>query len=211
MSHPLNIVVIDDHPLMRKGIIQYLSVDPQFKVVGEANNGAQGLEVCSELEPDIVLLDLNMKGLSGLDTLKLLRENQITSTIIILTVSDAKQDVIRLINAGADGYLLKDMEPEQLHIQLRKAANGEQVMSESLRPFLQCLNENDEFDSKLAALTKRERQTLAEIAKGSSNREVANRLNITEGTVKVHVKSLLKKMQAKSRVELTVMYLEHSS
>ncbi len=80
MSHPLNIVVIDDHPLMRKGIIQYLSVDPQFKVVGEANNGAQGLEVCSELEPDIVLLDLNMKGLSGLDTLKLLRENQITST-----------------------------------------------------------------------------------------------------------------------------------
>ncbi len=128
-----------------------------------------------------------------------------------MTVSDAKQDVIRLINAGADGYLLKDMEPEQLHIQLRKAANGEQVMSESLRPFLQCLNENDEFDSKLAALTKRERQTLAEIAKGSSNREVANRLNITEGTVKVHVKSLLKKMQAKSRVELTVMYLEHSS
>ncbi|GDY25735.1 MULTISPECIES: two-component system response regulator NarL [unclassified Agarivorans] len=209
MSDPINIIVVDDHPLMRKGIVQFLSIEPDFNVVAEAGSGAQAVELCTELEPDVVLLDLNMKGLSGLDTLKLLREKQVSSTIIILTVSDSKQDVIKLINAGADGYLLKDMEPEQLHEQLKQAAAGKQVLSEELLPYLNCLHENDEFAEKLATVTKRELQTLNEIAKGASNREVASSLKITEGTVKVHVKSLLRKLNAKSRVELTVMYLEH--
>ncbi len=209
MSQAIKIVVVDDHPLMRKGIVQFLNIEPGFEVVAEAGSGAQAVEMCTELEPDIVLLDLNMKGLSGLDTLKLLREKNISSTIIILTVSDAKQDVIKLINAGADGYLLKDMEPEQLHEQLKLAAAGQQVLSDELLPYLNCLHENDEFADKLETVTKRELQTLNEIAKGASNREVADKLRITEGTVKVHVKSLLRKLNAKSRVELTVMYLEH--
>ncbi|MGY5449503.1 two-component system response regulator NarL [Agarivorans sp. MS3-6] len=209
MSNTISILVVDDHPLMRKGIVQFLSIEPDFNVIAEAGSGAQAVELCNELEPDVILLDLNMKGLSGLDTLKLLREKQISSTIIILTVSDAKQDVIKLINAGADGYLLKDMEPEQLHEQLKKAAAGQQVLSDELLPYLNCLHENDEFADKLATVTKRELQTLNEIAKGASNREVASSLKITEGTVKVHVKSLLRKLNAKSRVELTVMYLEH--
>jgi two-component system nitrate/nitrite response regulator NarP len=209
MSDPINILVVDDHPLMRKGIVQFLSIEPEFNVVAEAGSGALAVELCNELEPDVVLLDLNMKGLSGLDTLKLLREKQVSSTIIILTVSDSKQDVINLINAGADGYLLKDMEPEQLHEQLKQAAAGKQVLSEELMPFLSCLHETDEFAEKLESVTKRELQTLNEIAKGASNREVASTLKITEGTVKVHVKSLLRKLNAKSRVELTVMYLEH--
>ncbi|WP_427983694.1 two-component system response regulator NarL [Agarivorans sp.] len=209
MNQAIKIVVVDDHPLMRKGIVQFLNIEPEFQVVAEAGSGAQAVEICCELEPDIVLLDLNMKGLSGLDTLKLLREKNISSTIIILTVSDAKQDVIKLINAGADGYLLKDMEPEQLHEQLKLAAAGQQVLSDELLPYLNCLHENDEFAEKLETVTKRELQTLNEIAKGASNREVADKLRITEGTVKVHVKSLLRKLNAKSRVELTVMYLEH--
>ncbi|GGA95167.1 response regulator [Agarivorans gilvus] len=209
MNQAIKIVVVDDHPLMRKGIVQFLNIEPGFEVVAEAGSGAQAVEICSELEPDIVLLDLNMKGLSGLDTLKLLREKNISSTIIILTVSDAKQDVIKLINAGADGYLLKDMEPEQLHEQLKLAAAGQQVLSDELLPYLNCLHESDEFANKLETVTKRELQTLNEIAKGASNREVADKLRITEGTVKVHVKSLLRKLNAKSRVELTVMYLEH--
>ncbi len=204
----LSVVVVDDHPLMRKGIVQLLSLEPDFNILGEASNGTQALAICKEQEPDLVLLDLNMKGMSGLDTLNALRDEGITSRIIILTVSDAKQDVITLINQGADGYLLKDTEPDDLLGQLKLAAKGQQVITDSIRPYLECLEEFDNTRKRLESLTKRELQILQEIARGCSNREVADNLHISEGTVKVHVKSLLKKLVVKSRVEAAVLYLE---
>lgn len=203
-----SILVVDDHPLMRKGIVQLLALEDNFEVVGEASNGADAIAMARSDEPDLILLDLNMKGLSGLDTLRAMRDEEITSRVVILTVSDARQDVVALLKAGADGYLLKDTEPEILLAQLEEVMSGKQILSEPLRPFLENLYETDHLQEKLESLTRREMQILREIAKGMSNKQVASVLHISEGTVKVHVKSLLKKLDAQSRVEAAVMYLE---
>lgn len=203
-----SILVVDDHPLMRKGIVQLLALEENFEVVGEASNGADAIAMARNDEPDLILLDLNMKGLSGLDTLRAMRDEEITSRVVILTVSDARQDVVALLKAGADGYLLKDTEPEILLAQLEEVMSGKQILSEPLRPFLENLYETDHLQEKLESLTRREMQILREIAKGMSNKQVASVLHISEGTVKVHVKSLLKKLDAQSRVEAAVMYLE---
>ncbi|MGL5284751.1 two component transcriptional regulator, LuxR family [Aeromonas sp. RU39B] len=203
-----SILVVDDHPLMRKGIVQLLALEENFEVVGEASNGADAIAMARSDEPDLILLDLNMKGLSGLDTLRAMRDEEITSRVVILTVSDARQDVVALLKAGADGYLLKDTEPEILLAQLEEVMSGKQILSEPLRPFLENLYETDHLQEKLESLTRREMQILREIAKGMSNKQVASVLHISEGTVKVHVKSLLKKLDAQSRVEAAVMYLE---
>ena len=202
------VLVVDDHPLMRKGIVQLLALEENMEVTGEASNGTDAVALAKESEPDLILLDLNMKGLSGLDTLKALRAEEITSRVVILTVSDARQDVVALLKAGADGYLLKDTEPDLLLAQLAAVMTGKQILSEPLRPYLENIYELDHLQQKLESLTRREMQILREIAKGLSNKQVASVLHISEGTVKVHVKSLLKKLEAQSRVEAAVMYLE---
>ena len=205
-----SVLVVDDHPLMRKGIVQLLELEDNIDVVGEASNGtdAVAMAMVKESEPDLILLDLNMKGLSGLDTLKALRAEEVTSRVVILTVSDARQDVVALLKAGADGYLLKDTEPDMLLAQLTDVMTGKQILSEPLRPYLENIYELDHLQQKLESLTRREMQIMREIAKGLSNKQVASVLHISEGTVKVHVKSLLKKLEAQSRVEAAVMYLE---
>ena len=203
-----SVLVVDDHPLMRKGIVQLLALEENMEVTGEASNGTDAVALAKESEPDLILLDLNMKGLSGLDTLKALRAEEITSRVVILTVSDARQDVVALLKAGADGYLLKDTEPDLLLAQLADVMTGKQILSEPLRTYLENIYELDHLQQKLESLTRREMQILREIAKGLSNKQVASVLHISEGTVKVHVKSLLKKLEAQSRVEAAVMYLE---
>lgn len=202
------VLVVDDHPLMRKGIVQLIALEEHLEVVGEAANGADAIAMANTCEPDLILLDLNMKGLSGLDTLRALREAEIDARVVILTVSDARQDVVALLKAGADGYLLKDTEPEVLLTQLDEVMSGQQILSEPLRPYLENLTETDQLQEKLDGLTRREMQILHEIAKGLSNKQIAMALHISEGTVKVHVKSLLKKLDAQSRVEAAVMFLE---
>jgi two-component system, NarL family, nitrate/nitrite response regulator NarP len=208
MSNVSTVIVVDDHPLMRKGITQLLSIDPNFVVIDEATNGIEAVSMVKKQHPDMVLLDLNMKAVSGLETLKALRSDGITSKIVMLTVSDAKQDVIALINQGADGYLLKDTDPELLLENLRKIQQGKLVVSEGLTQYLDCLDQENNIRDKIATLTRRENQIMQEISRGYSNKEISENLNISEGTVKVHVKSLLKKLEIKSRVEAAVLFLE---
>lgn len=208
MNKVSTVIVVDDHPLMRKGITQLLNIDPNFVVIDEATNGIEAVSMVKKQHPDLVLLDLNMKGVSGLETLKALRNDGITCKIVILTVSDAKQDVISLINQGADGYLLKDSDPDLLLSNLHEIQQGTRVVSESLVPYLDCLDQENNIRDKLAGLTRRESQIMEEIAKGLSNKEISENLHISEGTVKVHVKSLLKKLEIKSRVEAAVLFLE---
>jgi len=208
MNNVSTVIVVDDHPLMRKGITQLLSIDPNFVVIDEATNGIEAVSMVKKQHPDMVLLDLNMKAVSGLETLKALRNDGITSKIIMLTVSDAKQDVISLINQGADGYLLKDTDPERLLENLYDIKQGKLVVSDDLRPYLDCLDQENNIRDKLSSLTRRESQIMQEISRGLSNKEISENLNISEGTVKVHVKSLLKKLGIKSRVEAAVLFLE---
>ena len=201
-----SILLIDDHPLLRKGVKQLIDLSPNMQVIGEACNAQDGVKLAVELEPDLVLLDLNMPNINGIETLKMLREEEVTSRIIVFTVSDNEEDVVAALKAGADGYLLKDMEPEDLISNLEQAANGTVVISPRLATLLaQALQSNKSVDKvDLSSLTPREKQIIKLIANGMANKVIARKLSITEGTVKVHVKHLLKKLRLRSRVEVAV-------
>ncbi len=206
MSDPAQILVIDDHPLLRKGVLQLIDMDDELCAVGEASNGADGVELAKTLDPDLILLDLNMRGMDGIATLKALREEGVVSRIVIYSVSDNDEDVVEAMKAGADGYLLKDMEPEDLLERLKQAAIGKMVVSENLTEVLaSALRSKPKTDAiDLNNLTGREKQILKLIASGLSNKMIAKKLDIAEGTVKVHVKRVLKKLQLRSRVEAAV-------
>lgn len=205
MTDKIKVLLIDDHPLMRRGIKQLVELDTHFEVIGDVGNGNDSISLALKEEPDLIILDLNMKGLSGLDTLKALRAEGVDARIVILTVSDAKNDIFALIDAGADGYLLKDTEPEVLLSQLKLIANGEVVLSESIRNLLL---ERHSSQNPLDSLTEREMGVLQLIATGLSNKQIAGKLFISEETVKVHIRNLLRKLNVHSRVAATVLYLE---
>jgi len=206
MQQPaLTLMIVDDHPLMRRGVRQLLALDPRLEVIAEASNGTEALAEARHQEPDIILLDLNMKGMSGLDTLKALRHEGISSRILVLTVSDARSDIFAMVDAGADGYLLKDSEPEVLLAHILQASRGEKVFSEGVTRYL--ANRQHSADP-LRQLTERERDVLQEVARGLSNKEIAAILHISEETVKVHIRNLLRKLDVRSRVAATVMWLE---
>lgn len=199
------VMLVDDHPLMRRGIGQLLSFEDDFKVVAEASNGSDAIALAKETEPDLVLLDLNMKGMSGLDTLKALREDDFQGFIVILTVSDIPADIDSLVKAGADGYLLKDTEPDEIVELLRGLSHGSKAFSGAIKTYLR---ERANVSDVFTTLTERERQILKEVAKGFRNKQIADRLFISESTVKVHMKSLLRKLQVPSRTAATILYLE---
>ncbi|EAP94588.1 MULTISPECIES: response regulator [Vibrio] len=199
------VMLVDDHPLMRRGISQLLSFEDEFEVIAEASNGTEAVALAHEEEPDLILLDLNMKGMSGLDTLKALRTDGSSANIVILTVSDSPADIEAIVKAGADGYLLKDTEPDELIELLKQAHHGDKAYSSVVSRYLNdAESRNDIFDQ----LTEREMQILQEVAKGYRNKQIADHLFISESTVKVHMKSLLKKLQVPSRTAATVLYLE---
>ncbi len=203
---PASIMLVDDHPLLRKGLQQLIELSDSLELVAQAGTGAEALEVAPDLDPDLILLDLNMQGMDGLETLEKLRTAGVTSRIVMLTVSDADEDVIAAISRGADGYLLKDMEPEELLAQIERALTGKMVMSEAVTQALATAIRKPQPNNaaKLDSLTGRELEILKLIAKGLSNKLIARELDISDGTVKVHVKHLLKKLGLRSRVEAAV-------
>lgn len=207
MQDKLKVLLIDDHPLMRRGIKQLVELDDNFEVVADVSSGTEGISVALQTSPDVIILDLNMKGLSGLDTLKGLRAEGIDARILILTVSDVKNDIYTLIDAGADGYLLKDTEPDTLLEQIKRIAQGEVILSDSIKNLLL---ERTHEDNPLDSLTDREMGVLRQIATGLSNKQIAAQLFISEETVKVHIRNLLRKLNVHSRVAATVLFFEQN-
>jgi two-component system nitrate/nitrite response regulator NarL len=205
---PHTLLLADDHPMMRRGIRQLIELESDLVVVGEANNGEEACDEVMRLVPDLVLLDNNMPQLNGVETLKRLRELGFAGKVLLFTVSDAENDVRDAMRFGADGYLLKDMEPEHLIARLREVLRGALVVSPSLTTVLAQALRAPQSASSLD-LTDRERQVLKMIAGGLSNKMIGNKLGITEGTVKVHVKNLLHKLGLRSRVEAAIWALEN--
>jgi two-component system nitrate/nitrite response regulator NarL len=201
-----SVIVIDDHPLFRKGVADLIAMEPSLRLVGEATNGEAGVRLAHETDPDLILLDLNMKGMDGLETLRRLRDADLDARIVMLTVSDSEEDVVAALRAGADGYLLKDMEPEEILDSLRRATEGRIVISRQLTELLaRALREEQRPQRpEEAGLTPREEEILRLIAKGYSNKLVARELDLAVGTVKVHVKHILKKLRLRTRVEAAV-------
>ncbi|TLX56836.1 two-component system response regulator NarL [Stutzerimonas nosocomialis] len=206
------ILLVDDHPMMRRGLRDLLDLEDDLETVGEAGNGEDAIRLAAELEPDLILLDLNMPGMDGLETARRLRDAEVDAFIVMFTVSDEQSHVLEALRNGADGYLLKDMDADQLVEQIRAAATGKmaldpeltQVLAEAIR-----VRPKPSGQVQFASLTKREKEVLRLIAKGQSNKMIARKLGITEGTVKVHVKNLLHKLGLRSRVEAAVWILEN--
>ncbi|RLA47098.1 MAG: two-component system response regulator NarL [Gammaproteobacteria bacterium] len=200
------VLLVDDHPLLRKGVSQLLELEDDIEVIGEASSGKDAIRQALDHNPDLILLDLSMKGMDGIETLGALRDAGVDSRIVVFTVSDDRTDVVSALKSGADGYLLKDTEPEELVDNIRQACSGKMVLSEQLTEVLAMSFRNDRQQQgpDLAVLTRRELQIVKYIAEGLSNKLIGRKLDIAESTVKVHVKNLLKKLGLRSRVEAAV-------
>ena len=207
----LNVAIVDDHPLFRRGLIQLLSTIPQFHLIGESSCGKDGIALVKRTRPDLLLLDLNMKDVSGLDVLKEVKNGDLDTRVIMITVSDQAEALVAARRPGADGYLLQDMEPEQMMESLRSAAAGKFIISEALTHVLAAAlrGQNRPESPQEADLTDQEARILERIATGMSNKVIGKELDIAEGTVKVHVKHILRKLNLKSRVEAAVWAVEH--
>jgi two-component system nitrate/nitrite response regulator NarL len=200
------VLIIDDHPLFRKGVADLIAMEPELLLVGEAGDGEEGVRIAEAARPDLILLDLNMKGLSGIQTLERLRQADLETRVVMLTVSDHEEDVIAALRGGADGYLLKDMEPEDILQNLLLAARGRLVISPGLTDLIVRALRDDSRPVRPddAGLTPRETQVLGLLADGFSNKLIARELDLSLGTVKVHVKHVLKKLKLRTRVEAAV-------
>ena len=211
MQATVNVLVIDDHPLFRRGVRQLMAIEGGFTVVGEASSGHEGVTLATELEPDLVLLDLNMDGMDGIETLQSLRSAGCMARIVMLTVSDQGEDLVAALRAGADGYLLKDTEPEDLLRQLQQIVGGRLVLSDRLGEHLARAMRTPESLAPAGqpAFTPREQEVLGLLAEGQSNKQIARELDLSEGTVKVHVKHILKKLGLHSRLEAALWAVEH--
>ena len=200
------VLIIDDHPLFRRGVRQLLALEDSFDVVGEAAGGQEGIEQARLLDPDLILLDLNMKGIDGLETLRTMRDLGIDARIILLTVSNSPDDLIAAIRAGSDGYILKDNDPEEILRMIAGAMEGKNPISPELAGLLAtALREESVADQRTQTnLTDRETAILKCLAAGMSNKLIGRELDIMESTVKVHIRNLLKKLHFHSRVEAAV-------
>lgn len=211
LEAPQRLLIVDDHPLFRKGVRYLVNKIPEFTIIGEASSGKEGIAMTHDLQPDIILLDLNMKDMSGIDVLKVVKASNSDARVVMLTVSDQVEDLVTALRSGADGYLLKDMEPEDLVEKLAEVAAGHITLTDRLIGLLAHTMRQEAAQPKNsleAGLTEQEQRILELVAAGKSNKLIARELGITEGTVKVHVKHLLRKLKLRSRVEAAVWFVE---
>lgn len=209
MSRTNTIMLVDDHPMLRKGVAQLIDLEDELSVVAEADNGDQAISLALQHDPDVILLDLNMKGMSGIETLSALKRAKVSSKVIIFSVSDNELDVVQALKYGAAGYLLKDEEPEAIIESIYKAISGDIIISAPLTQILvRSIIPSEKQSNPLQLLTPREIDILKWLAKGKSNKVIGTKLSITEATVKVHVKNLLRKLKLKTRVEAAVWAVE---
>lgn len=210
MESLTTVLLVDDHALFRRGVAQLIQMNPAFRVVGEAGSGREGVEMALELDPDVMLVDLNMPEMSGVETIAALRDQGVRARFVMLTVSDSERDVVAALRAGAHGYLLKDMEPEELCVNLQKVLKGTAVLSEAATGNLvQALSGSQSFCASETLLSAREQEVLDYLVEGLCNKAIARELDISVGTVKVHVKHLLHKLDLHSRLEAVVWHREH--
>ncbi|MDE2295435.1 MAG: response regulator transcription factor [Gammaproteobacteria bacterium] len=214
MTAEIRLVVVDDHTLFRRGLIALLAREPHLRVVGEASDAGEASRVVSLQRPDVILLDNHLPGVRGVDAVGALRDAVPGARVVMLTVSEDAADLGAALRAGASGYLLKSCDATELVSAIERAYHGEAVISPEMTSKLA-----DAFAAPLVAstsaaldesvLSPRERQVAAAVAGGSSNKEIARELKIAEATVKIHVASILRKLDLTSRVEIAVYASEH--
>ncbi len=208
----MRVIIIDDHALFRVGL-QGLLEQRGIEVIAAVAEGSEGLQRAEEMQPDIILLDLRMPDMNGLEVLQEIKKRAIKIPVVMLTTSNEEQDLVEALRNGAQGYLLKDMEPDELVGALRDIEKGKNVVAQGLTDVLARMVQGDPIEEKkketpFSALTPRELEILCLLADGQSNKVIARNLGISDGTVKLHVKAILRKLEVHSRVEAAVIAVE---
>lgn len=210
----IRVLLIDDHALFRIGL-EALLERRGIEVVASVGDGYEGIQLAKDTNPDVILLDMRMPNINGANVLKQLRDDGIDTPVAILTTSNEEQDLITSLRNGAQGYLLKDMEPDDLVNALNEIVSGKTVIAPELAPVLaKVVQQGDQEPAEeitpFSDLTPREYEILCLLAEGLSNKVIAKNLGISDGTVKLHVKSILRKLNIHSRVEAAVMAVERN-
>lgn len=208
----IRILLVDDHTLFRSGLKALLQRQSDFEIVGEAADGLEGVKLAEQLKPDVILLDIDMPQMNGREALSQILVTQPQLAVLMLTVSEDGDDLAECMKSGARGYLLKNINADFLLSSIRRAVEGDSVLSPEMTAKLVArlrTPTSDTRNSELDSLTPRERETLAWLARGVSNKEIARALDLAESTVKVHVQNILRKLNLSSRVQAAVYAVEH--
>ncbi len=207
----LKVMIADDHSLMREGIKQLIEFDGSIEVVAEASNGVECLEKLEKLSPDVLLLDINMPEKNGIEVLEILKEKNSNIKVLVLTVHSDVEYLLKAIDIGADGYILKDSEFAELKRAINAVYDGENYIQASLIPTLNSrLVKRDIDKDKIDSLTSREREVLVQVANGMFNKEIAMNLNISERTVKNHLSNIFKKIDVSDRTQAAVFAIKNN-
>lgn len=207
----ISVMIADDHSMIREGLKQLLEFDGSIEVVGEASNGVECLEKLEECNPEVLLLDINMPEKNGIEVLKQMKEENIEIKVLILTVHNEMDYLMKAVDIGVDGYILKDSESSELKKAIKAVRDGENYIQPSLIPALnsQLLSRDTDKD-KISFLTNRELEVLVQVANGMFNKEIATNLNISERTVKNHISNIFKKIDVSDRTQAAVFAIKNN-
>ncbi|HEU0004634.1 MAG TPA: response regulator transcription factor [Terriglobia bacterium] len=200
-TEEIRVLVVDDHPIVRLGLAAFINAQPKMKVIAQAGTGEEAVELFRHHQPDVVLMDLRLPGMSGVDAIRVIRSEYSQSRFVVMTTYEGDEDIYQALEAGAQAYLIKCMEPSALVDAVLKVHAGLRVIPASVAKNLAARTPN-------SALTDRERDVLGLIVKGQSNKEIAAELGITEGTVKCHVNVILSRLGVNDRTEAAVAALK---
>ncbi len=207
----IKVMISDDHVLMREGIRQLLEFDGSIEVIEEAADGVECLEKLQTVKPDVLLLDINMPKMNGIEVLEGIRRNNMNIKVLILTVHNEVEYLLKAVDIGVEGYILKESESAELKKAINNIVNGENYIQPSLIPALNSRLVNRNSDKmKIDSLTKREKEVLVNVANGMFNKEIALNLNISERTVKNHISNIFKKIEVNDRTQAAVFAIKNN-
>lgn len=207
----VNIMIADDHSMIREGLKQLLELEGEFKVICEACDGIECINKLETVTPDVLLLDINMPNMNGLEVLQKMKENKMKIKVLILTVHNEVEYLLKAVDIGVNGYLLKDSESSELKKAILAVVNGENYIQPSLIPVLNSkMIDRDNDSIKIESLTKRELEVLKNLSYGMYNKEIAEKLDISERTVKNHISNIFKKIEVTDRTQAAVFAIRNN-
>ena len=209
MADAIKVLLVDDHQVVRRGLRTFLEVQDDIEVVGEAADGADGVALAEELRPDVVLMDVKMPGMDGVEALRRLRDLDNPARVLIVTSFTERRTVVPALRAGAAGYVYKDVDPDALAAAIRSVHAGHILLQPEVAAVLLSQEEANLFQGRSGSLTDREREVLGLIADGRSNREIARALVLSEKTVKTHVSNILMKLDLADRTQAALWAVRH--
>ncbi|MFD5159056.1 response regulator [Streptomyces hawaiiensis] len=209
MADAIKVLLVDDHQVVRRGLRTFLEVQDDIEVVGEAADGAEGVDRAEELQPDVILMDVKMPGMDGVDALRRLRELDNRARVLVVTSFTEQRTVVPALRAGAAGYVYKDVDPDALAGAIRSVHAGHILLQPEVAGALLAQEETNSGTGRTGSLTEREREVLSLIADGRSNREIARALVLSEKTVKTHVSNILMKLDLADRTQAALWAVRH--